>query len=108
MIAPPEKVVVAAVGFVDEREVQSSERAIVLAIVLKVHDVWNSHNAKVFQTRTIYENPPAGSVSALLPFDALTGCDTSSICNHSNSLESIPKAPHISFLTMIGRANREK
>ena len=32
VIAPPEKVVVAALGFVDEREVQSSERAIDLSL----------------------------------------------------------------------------
>ena len=31
---------------------------------------------KYIKIRTIYENLPAGSVSALLPFHALTGCDT--------------------------------
>ena len=39
---------------------------------------------KYFNIRAIYENLPAGSVSALLPFHALTGCNTTSfICNHS-------------------------
>ena len=39
----------------------------------------------------------------------LTGCETTSfICNYSNSLESIPKAPQTSFLTWRGRANRRK
>lgn len=38
---------------------------------------------KYFIIRVMYENLPAGSVSALLPFHALTGCDTTSfICNH--------------------------
>ena len=64
---------------------------------------------KYFNIRAIYESLPAGSVSAILPFDALTGCDTTSfICNHSNSLDSIPKAPHNSFLTQRGRTNQSK
>ena len=38
MIAPSEKVVVAALGFVDEREVQSSERAIDLSALRATHE----------------------------------------------------------------------
>jgi hypothetical protein len=39
---------------------------------------------KFFNIRAINENLPAGSLSALLPFHALTGCDTTSyISNHS-------------------------
>ena len=39
---------------------------------------------KYFNIRAIYENLPAGSVTALPPFHALTGCDTTSfICKHS-------------------------
>ncbi|CAB4044517.1 Hypothetical predicted protein, partial [Paramuricea clavata] len=39
---------------------------------------------KFFNIRAISENLPAGSLSALLPFHALTGCDTTSyISNHS-------------------------
>ena len=36
--APPDKVVVAAEGFVDEREVQSSERAIDLSALRATHE----------------------------------------------------------------------
>ena len=39
---------------------------------------------KFFNIRAISENLPVGSLSALLPFHALTGCDTTSyISNHS-------------------------
>ena len=124
MNAPPDKVVVAAGGFVHEREVQSSDRAIDLSALratheeadtrLIVHCVNNSLDSivvsardtdvlllliahvphipcpylymmsgtatkrKYFNIRAIYENLPAGSVSALLPFHALPGCDTTS------------------------------
>ena len=151
---PPDKVVVAVGGFVDEREVQSSERAIYLSALMATHREADTrviahcvnsslHNIvlssrdtdvllllvtrphipcpnlymmsgsatkrKYFNIRAIYKNLPTGSVSALLPLDALTGCDTTSfICNHSNSLDSIPKASHTSFLTWKGRANRRK
>jgi len=122
--APPVKVVVAAEGFVNEREVQSSERAIDLSalratqeeadtrlivhcvnsslnnIVVKARDTdvvlllvahvpnipcpnlymmsGTAKNRKYFNIRAIHENLPAGSVSAPLPFHALTGCDTTS------------------------------
>ena len=59
MIAPPEKVVVAAVGFVDLRELQPSERAIDLSVALKVHVVWNSPNAKVFQHQGYLRKSPS-------------------------------------------------
>ena len=45
---------------------------------------WTARKRKYFNIRAIYENLSAGSVSALLPFHASTGCDTTSyICNHS-------------------------
>jgi len=121
--APPDKVDKVG-GFVDEREVQSSDRAIDLSALratqeeadtrLIVHCVNSSLDSivvsardtdvlllliahvphipcpylymmsgtatkrKYFNIRAIYENLPAGSVSALLPFHALPGCDTTS------------------------------
>ena len=39
---------------------------------------------KYFNIRAIYENLPAGSVSVVLPFHSLMGCETTFlICNHS-------------------------
>ena len=41
---------------------------------------------KFFNIRAICENLPAGSLSSVLPFHALTGCDTTSfLCNHSKT-----------------------
>ena len=41
--APPDKVVVAAGGFVDEREVQPSERAIDLSALKATHEAADTH-----------------------------------------------------------------
>jgi hypothetical protein len=41
---------------------------------------------KFFNIRAISENLPEGSLSSVLPFHALTGCDTTSfLCNHSKT-----------------------
>lgn len=128
--APQGKVVVAAGGFEDERDVRSSEMAIDLSPLKAAHEEADTrlilhcvhtncdnivvsardtdvllllvaHSSEIpctnlfmmsgtaakrkyFNIRAISENLPAASVSALLPFHALTGCDTTSfICNHS-------------------------
>ena len=155
--APPDKVVVVAGGFLDEREVQSSERAIDLSALratheeadtrLIVHCVNSSLNnivvsardtdvllllvahaphincpnlymmsgtakkQKYFNIRAIHENLLAGSVSALLPFHALTGCDTTSfICNHSKKSAWNVFLKHHTLLSSLveGELSKEK
>ena len=137
--APPDKVVVAAGGFADEREVQSSEGAIDLPALRATHEEADTRlighcvnsslnnivvsardtdvvlllvahvpyiacpnlymmfgtakNRKYFNVRAIHENLPAGSVSALLPFHALTGCNTTSFIR-SHSKKSAWKVTH--------------
>lgn len=58
---------------------------------------------KYFNIGEIYENLPAGSVSALLPFHALTGCDTTSfIYNHSKKAAWKVFLQHHKLLSSIG------
>ena len=58
---------------------------------------------KYFNIRAIYENLPAGSVFALLPLHALTGCDTTSfICNHSKKSAWKVILQHRTLLSSIG------
>ena len=149
MNAPPDKVVVAAGGFVDEREVQSSARATDLSDLKATHEEADTRlivhcvnssldnivvsardtdvlllliahvphipcprlymmsgtatKRKYFNIRAIYENLPAGSVSALLPFYALTGCDTTSfICNHSKKSAWKVFLQHNTLLSSLG------
>jgi len=155
--APPDKVVVAAEGFVDEREVQSSERAMDLSALkatheeadtrLMVHCVNSSLDnvvvsardtdvlllliahvphipcpnlymmsgtatkRKYFNIRGIYEKSLSWFCIRSSGFSGVNGLRHNVL--HMQpvkeiSLESIPKATHISFLSRRGRANRRK
>ena len=146
---PPDKVVVAAGGFVDEREVQSSDGSIDLSALKATHEEADTRlilhcvntsldnmvvsardtdvllllvahvphisstnlymmsgtatKRKYFNIREIYGNLPAGSVSALLPFHALMGCDTTSfIYNHSKKAAWKVFLQHHKLLSSIG------
>ena len=58
---------------------------------------------KYFNIRAIYENLPAGSVSALLAFHVLTGCDTTSfICKHSKKSAWKVFLKHHALLSSLG------
>ena len=58
---------------------------------------------KYFNIKAICDNLPAGSVSALLPIHALTGCDTTSfICNHSKKSAWKVFLQHHTPLSSIG------
>ena len=61
---------------------------------------------KYFNIRAIYECLPQGSSSALLPFHALTGCDTTSfICNHSKKSAWKVFLQHHELLSSIGEGD---
>lgn len=143
MSAPPDK------GFVDEKEVQASERATDLSALKATHEEADTRlivhcvnsnldnivvsardtdvlllliahvphipcpnlymmsgtatKRRYFNIRAIYENLPAGSVSARLPFHALTGCDTTSfICNHSKKSAWKVFLGHHTLLSSLG------
>lgn len=104
---PQDKVIVVAGGFTDGKEAQSSNQVVDPSVFCAEHEeadvllllvahspnippanVWmmagTATRRKFFNIRAISDNLPAGSLSALLPFHALTGCDTTSyICNHT-------------------------
>ena len=131
--APPDKIIVTGGGFLDEGEVQSSDRlgelmdvrffkaaheeadtclilhctkssldtivvsardtdVLLLLIAHATHisctNLWmmsgTAAKRKYYNIKAIYKNLPTGSADALLPFYAITGCDTTSfIYKHS-------------------------
>jgi hypothetical protein len=150
--SPPDKIIVVGGGFIDEREVQSSDRSgelidvsdfsatheeadtrLILhcaksnldTIVVSARDtdvlllliahaphipctnLWmksgTAAKRKYYNIKAIYENLPAGSTKALLPFHALTGCDTTSfIYNHSKKSAWKIFLEHHQLLSSIG------
>lgn len=149
---PPGTTIVAGGGFLDEREVQSSDRSGQLldvsvfnatheeadtrlifhcakssldTIVVSARDtdvlllliahapripctnLWmmsgTAAKRKYYNIKSIYENLPSGSAEALLPFHALTGCDTTSfIYNHSKKSAWKIFLDHHELLSSIG------
>ena len=63
-------------------------------------------NRKFFNVGAISENLPTGSLPGLLPFHALTRCDTtSSLCDHGKTTASKIFLDKHSLLPSIGEAN---